>query len=560
MTAKKTAALICAAVMLLSCTACGRVTEELTYDTIPESTAGRDVEKVVGADNVFSLNCNTNYSFNPIIATNHSNQLVCSLVYENMVELDNNFNVIPNIITSWACSDDGKTWTFKINTDHTFHDGTPVTAKDLRYSLDRCIYSDRFGGRFASYQGSGYNGDSELVVTVGIPNYQLIKLLNIPVIKSGEHNEKYPTGSGPYTYNEEHTALVPWESYVRTVQVEYDDNGETRTKFESQPVTFPVDIIYLKEYSDAGSILAAFEDSTIDVVINDPSSYTSLGYAATNEIRTFATTNMHYVAFNQASPLCKYSNFRYAMNFAFDRENLAGNLMSGNGVASAVPMYPTVDIYPNALADSLAYDLESCRIILQNAGIQDYDDDGKLEYMNGSPQDIELHFIVCSDSSAKVGAANRFASDMASIGLTVKVHGLLWDDYKTALEEGEFEISENKFQPWDIYYGEVKLRNDFDVTELVQVRTKDNEHNNMNFTGSPDDSYLNYINAYLGAGDIDRAARYEILCEYISNNAPFIPLAFERQQFITHRGVVKGMEPNMGNPLYNFTEWTIDLT
>ena len=95
---KKTAALLLAAALLFVSTGCGARSVD-QYSLVPESTGGKDVEPAPAADNVISLNYNRKYSLNPIIATNHSNQLVCHLVYENMVELDNNFEVIPNIIT-----------------------------------------------------------------------------------------------------------------------------------------------------------------------------------------------------------------------------------------------------------------------------------------------------------------------------------------------------------------------------------------------------------------------------------------------------------------------------
>ena len=73
--------------MLLSVSGCG-AREQNPEDEISESTPGRDVGKAVGLDKVFSLNSNPRYSFNPMIATNRANQLICDLVYENMVEVD----------------------------------------------------------------------------------------------------------------------------------------------------------------------------------------------------------------------------------------------------------------------------------------------------------------------------------------------------------------------------------------------------------------------------------------------------------------------------------------
>ena len=528
---KRALTILLAVAVMLSCTGCLGVEKVDQYSLVPESTGGTDVEPAPAADNVFSLNYNPKYSLNPLTATNHSNQLVCNLVYENMVEIDGDFNVIPNIIKEWSCTEDGKIWTLTIDTTHVFHDGTPVRGKDVDYTIQKTIFSDRFSGRFASFQGTA-STDDKVMLYLGIGDTQIIKLLNIPVIKYGsftDKKEEHPIGSGPYTFSEDMTQLLAYEGYPG-----YDD--------------LPVDTIYLVNYTTADETISAFEDSIIDVVMNDPSSYSNLGYASINETHTFATTNLHYVVINQNSDIGKYSAFRYAMNYAFDRDNFADNLMVGNAVASSVPMYPTCEYYPTAFAKSLDYDIDMCKRVLENGGILDYDDDGKLELSQGA-KDLTVTFLLCSDSSAKAGVVRKFSNDMESIGIKVETSSLPWDDYLDALKEGEF----------DLYYGEIKLRGDFDITELFDERNKDNEDYNINYSGCKDPNYKNYINAYLSASDYDRATRYEEMVRYVTDNGALIAIGFEKQQIITHRGIVRGVNPNIGNPLYDFQNWQINL-
>ena len=520
---KKALCLLLAAAMLFL-TGCGGRAASDPDSLIPKSTKGKDVTRARAADNVFSLNYNEDYSLNPILATNHSNQLVCDLVYENMVELDDNFNVIPNILDEGMPNADATYWIFNIEEGHVFHDGTPVTGQDIRYSLERAVATqDRFKGRFASYQGSGYD-EAHFYVTLGIGNTQFAKLLNIPIIKSGTMDEKPPIGSGPYTYNEDHTALVAYEGYPG-----YKD--------------LPIDEIHLVSYNTADEILENFEDGIIDAVTNDPSSYTYLGYSSSNEIRNFNTTNLHYIMFNEEGLIGRYSGFRQAMIYAFDRQNFANNLMHGNAVAAALPMHPACPDYPADYAAALSYNLDTCRVVLENAGIRDYDDDGMLEYMSGSAQDIDVNLIVCSDSSAKTGVCRRFAQDMATIGLKVTVRELTWSEYLTALEEGDF----------DMYYGEVKLRSDFDLTELLDPDS------DLNYSRSTNTGYITMINNYLACAAAQRMAIYQQLCDYINQSGALIAIGFESQQLIVHRGVIRGLAPNIGNPLYNFAKWEIML-
>lgn len=276
------------------------------------------------------------------------------------------------------------------------------------------------------------------------------------------------------------------------------------------------------------------------MVTNDPSSYTNLGYARSSEIRSFPTTNLHFVQFNQESTLGRYDTIRMAMNYAFDRTYFQNELMHGNGVGSAVPMYPSAKDYPTAFAETLAFNLETCKVILENAGLKDYDADGWLEYMSAG-EDANLDLIVCSDSSAKTGMCHRFAEDMASIGLKITVKELSWDDYMTALEEGEF----------DMYYGEVKLRNNFDLTELLDPDSE------LNFSRSTDTMYEGYINNYLGAADSQRMSLYQAMFEYVAGKGALISIGFEQQEIIVHRGMIRGLDANLGNPMYNFQNWEI---
>ena len=551
------------AVMMLVVSGCSLPGTNLAADVVPESTEGKDLTMGKAADDIFSLNVSRKYSFNPLIATNHSNQLICSLVYENVVEVDNNFEVIPGIATEWECNDSATSWLLTIDNTRTFHDGTPVTARDVRYSIDRAVSSDRFLGRFSTYQGAAQDGDDKLYITLGVGDTQFIKLLNIPVIKYGTYDEKYPTGSGPYTFSFEE---IPEET---------DEEGNV-TKEASQKLvslvgfeghrdyeTLPVDTVYLKEYTEAEDIINAFEDSYIDVVINDPSSYTNLGYASTNEIHTYATTNMHYVCFNQETRLGAMSGFRYAMQYAFNRAYLE-TLLNGNAVASAIPMYPTCAEFPSDLNSALSYNLERCKIILENNGIRDYDEDGFMEMMNGNDEDLVINFILCSDSSAKAGVVNRFAADMLTIGIKVNVQELTWTDYYNALTDYENltkeQLEDEDFTEieFDMYYAEVKLRNNFDITQLLQERGDNNKGSCINYSHSFGNGYETYLYNYLASGDSSRKNNYRAFAEYVLTNAAhLVVIGFEKQQIISHRQAIRGIDANMGNPLYNFAHWTI---
>ena len=80
------------------------------------------------------------------------------------------------------------------------------------------------------------------------------------------------------------------------------------------------------------------------------------------------------------------------------------------------------------------------------------------------------------------------------------------------------------------------------------------------FQSSNTGSLNRHINNYLRATEAARPIAYNELCEYLTRTSGnLVSIGFEKQQLITHRGVVKGVAPNIGNPLYDFQHWTINL-
>ena len=109
---KRFIALLLALLSVLSLAACGTA-DDNKDDYVKGTSAGKELGQTVAADDIFTLNCNKGYSMNPLIATNTNNQLVCSLVYENIVEVDNSFEVQPNVVSEWS-TEDGSSWTLKV--------------------------------------------------------------------------------------------------------------------------------------------------------------------------------------------------------------------------------------------------------------------------------------------------------------------------------------------------------------------------------------------------------------------------------------------------------------
>lgn len=78
-------------------------------------------------------------TLDPAIAYDQNSLSAISMIYTGLVQLDDHLEVQPGLAQSWTQSADGLTWTFTLRSGLKFSDGTPLTAKDVAYSIDRAL-------------------------------------------------------------------------------------------------------------------------------------------------------------------------------------------------------------------------------------------------------------------------------------------------------------------------------------------------------------------------------------------------------------------------------------
>src|SRR5215472_8096358 len=78
-------------------------------------------------------------TFDPALSTDYNSIVAIDMVFTGLVQLDDNLNVRPQLADSWQLGPDGLTWTFHLKPNLKFSDGTPLTSKDVAYSIDRAL-------------------------------------------------------------------------------------------------------------------------------------------------------------------------------------------------------------------------------------------------------------------------------------------------------------------------------------------------------------------------------------------------------------------------------------
>ncbi len=523
-------ALLLAAALLFS--ACGKAADEDESQEEEFFVGDQVVQMTSAEDDVFSVNYDPEGGLNPISAASSNNMLFWSLMYDSVYVVENDFTVTSEIVKEHVSSD-YEWWVFYIYEDITFHDGSPLTAKDIVYSINRARQYPYYSSRLSCVYGISAMGSDCFAISLDAPNSQLPSLLNIPIVKEGTFGDDVPVGSGPYMLAEEGDRLVAYEGYRH-----YD--------------SLPVDTVYLKDYMDAAAKISAFEASRIDVVTNDPTGVYNLGYGSSNEIRYFETTNMHFIGFNMQGRYFSNSVARAAVGAAVDRNGIVQRYMETCAVPTVLPVHPISPLYDEDYAEGFGFDLKKSQELFESFGIKDYDVDGVLEILiTGIVVEIDINFIVNTDSTVKLEAARELAENMNDMGIKTTLHELKWEDYIEALEEGNY----------DMYYGEVKMNPDWDLGYLFEpytvTRDPDDMDKGMNYANCFDEQYVNLYNAYLASGEEGRLIAFSEACKYVMENSAIIPICFERQQMLTHRGVISGASATQYDIFNRFYDWTI---
>ncbi|HXZ03244.1 MAG TPA: peptide ABC transporter substrate-binding protein, partial [Ktedonobacteraceae bacterium] len=78
-------------------------------------------------------------TFDPALAYDTSSISAIQMIYTGLVQLDDKYQIHPQLAQTWQQSSDGLTWTFHLKPNLKFSDGTPLTSADVIYSIDRAL-------------------------------------------------------------------------------------------------------------------------------------------------------------------------------------------------------------------------------------------------------------------------------------------------------------------------------------------------------------------------------------------------------------------------------------
>ena len=152
---KKLLCVLLAMLLVFSVTACaGNSTEPPATKTPATDDAPEAGAEAARTDFVYGLTSDI-ATLDPSKATDQMSNIIWRQLYDTLVYRTSDGEYEPRLAESWECSEDGLVWTFKIREGVVCHDGTPLTASDCAWSLNRMCAAPATAGVMVAMTDGG---------------------------------------------------------------------------------------------------------------------------------------------------------------------------------------------------------------------------------------------------------------------------------------------------------------------------------------------------------------------------------------------------------------------
>ena len=334
----------------------------------------------------------------PTVAETRFTTYLSFQVRNCLVEVGPGGVIVPELAESWGASADLKTWTFKIRNGVEFHNGKPLVAADVVYSLNLHRGDDTTSAIksvMAAVSDIKATSDHEVVVTLDSANAgfpSILAYFQTQIVQDGDKNFDAGMGTGGYI-------LESFEPGIRS-KVKRNPNywKADRAHFDT------VELIAIK---DASARTSAITTGEIDAM-NFVDTKTAKLIARNPKVKVIRTPGKSHYAYCVRTDTAPFTNpdVRLALKYAIDRQDYLDKILSGFGTLGNDQPINAAYEYFNPNIPQREYDPDRAKSLMAKAGM--------------SGETIKLHVADTPFSGATDGAV-LFREHAAKAGINLEV-------------------------------------------------------------------------------------------------------------------------------------------
>ena len=455
--------------------------------------------------------------FNPILVHNEACDPLFALLYDGLFAVDSKGNVQPRLALDYAS--DENSFTVTLREDALFHDGTPVKASDVVWSLKMAKENEAsaYAGRFSDVTDISAKDGRTVVLILKREHGSLAHCLDVPIVKNGTGITNNAVGSGRYRIveQEESMYLMANESwYARPMDS-----------------LFPTDLIILTYVDGLDDLVYSMVSGNSNLVRLDPFIFRDKKISGNCDTFPVLSREFLYSAFNTSyyAPTGS-SAVRKALAHAIDVSALLADPYAG--VVYSAGLYPESVTGTPAPAPAKPDPAETARA-LRAEGYRFIAN----QWVDAEGEVLSLT-VLCGRDSTKQAAAELIAADLAKAGVscTVKIS----DNVAAAMENGNFDVA----------VCETTLSPDYDFTYLLANEGSEN----FNQFVVPGLDVL--LSDFLAAGHTNGADLSAQINAVLADSMPIIPIGYKQDTVCISREFAFGnVQVSESDPFINLFDW-----
>lgn len=320
-------------------------------------------------------------------------------LYDTLVEVTVDGDIIPALAKSWDVSEDGLTLTFTLQDGVTFSNGNPCDANACVASFERLL--DPASPKISQYSGYTFEALDKTTLAVHTKTLNVSALSDFAYawaavvdVTAGEKLSSQPVGTGPYK-------LDVWTPQQKVVLVRNE-------KYWGQKPD--IDRIEFTVLPDSTSQLVSLRKGEIDLLMGTSEQVEALQDDTTFQFIQAPQNGVQLMAMNSENKALADVRVRKAINYAVNKQELIDSVWWGQGIAIG-SHYPVMLKGYIDCSNTYPYDPEKAKTLLKEAG-----------YENG----LTLNMRLPKDYQMYVDAGQIIADALKKVGITCKVEILEW--------------------------------------------------------------------------------------------------------------------------------------
>jgi peptide/nickel transport system substrate-binding protein len=396
-------------------------------------------------------------SLNPFVGFLVESYEVWGLMYDTLTGYGaDDFSTVPGLAKSWTTSEDGKTWTYTLQSGVKWSDGQPLTAKDAAYTFNRIINGEaeqtNYGGYTEHIVSAEAPDDTTLVLTTDVPTPTMLHLA-VPILPEhiwSQVSEKQvsrftnepggtpaPVGSGPYVLTDRQVG----QSVTLTANKEYWGGAPH------------MDQLIFRVYASPEALAQALRKGEIDIADSlEANVFNSLKGQEGIEALASKYSGFNEIAFNVGAedvdgtpigdghPALKDKKVRIALAHAVDLDTVLQRAIGGYGeVATGVipSMYPSLHYQAE---QPYAFDIAEANRLLDEAGYPKGSDG--IRTMPDGTNPLKFRFFARSESKPSQTTMQFVQEWFKEVGVEIVPKVISEDQLTEAVTTGDFDIFE----------------------------------------------------------------------------------------------------------------------